>query len=134
MVLTRRPFVWWRPGFLKTGVLQWLPPYQLEMRPSHQAEAPSVRGFCLGSPQVAKSSAVRNTGAMSVRRLTGTERGRKVMNASSDWPRNRLLLAVPSRNLKRLMPELEQIRCLLANFGKVGRPEPIIAKISQGGL
>src|SRR4029077_15738056 len=33
------------------------------------------------------------------------------MNASSDWPRNRLLLALPSRNLKRLMPELEQIRC-----------------------
>jgi CRP-like cAMP-binding protein len=35
----------------------------------------------------------------------------KGMNASSDWPRNRLLLALPSRNLKRLMPELEQIRC-----------------------
>src|ERR1700722_15054624 len=33
------------------------------------------------------------------------------MNASSNWPRNRLLLALPSRNLKRLMPELEQIRC-----------------------
>jgi CRP-like cAMP-binding protein len=33
------------------------------------------------------------------------------MNASSSWPRNRLLLALPSRNLKRLMPELEQIRC-----------------------
>jgi CRP-like cAMP-binding protein len=35
----------------------------------------------------------------------------KGMNASSDWPRNRLLLALPARNLKRLMPELEQIRC-----------------------
>jgi CRP-like cAMP-binding protein len=33
------------------------------------------------------------------------------MNASSNWPRNRLLLALPSRNLKRVMPELEQIRC-----------------------
>jgi CRP-like cAMP-binding protein len=33
------------------------------------------------------------------------------MNASSNWPRNRLLLALSSRNLKRLMPELEQIRC-----------------------
>jgi CRP-like cAMP-binding protein len=32
-------------------------------------------------------------------------------NASSNWPRNRLLLALPSRNLKRLMPELEQISC-----------------------
>src|SRR5271154_1617931 len=33
------------------------------------------------------------------------------VNASSNWPRNRLLLALPSRNLKRLMPELEQISC-----------------------
>jgi CRP-like cAMP-binding protein len=33
------------------------------------------------------------------------------MNALSNWPRNRLLLALPSRDLKRLMPELEQIRC-----------------------
>jgi CRP-like cAMP-binding protein len=32
-------------------------------------------------------------------------------DASSNWPRNRLLLALPSRNLKRLMPELEQIHC-----------------------
>src|SRR5690242_14165681 len=36
------------------------------------------------------------------------------VDASSTWPRNRLLLALPSRNLKRLMPELEQIRCLRA--------------------
>src|SRR5271156_2758239 len=33
------------------------------------------------------------------------------MIALSNWPRNRLLLALPSRNLKRLMPELEQIPC-----------------------
>jgi CRP-like cAMP-binding protein len=33
------------------------------------------------------------------------------MDASPNWPRNRLLLALPSRNLKRLMPELEEIRC-----------------------
>jgi len=33
------------------------------------------------------------------------------VNALSDWPRNRLLLALPSRNLRRLMPELEQICC-----------------------
>jgi CRP-like cAMP-binding protein len=38
------------------------------------------------------------------------------MNVSPNWPRNRLLLALPSRNLKRLMPELEQIRC---NRGQV---------------
>lgn len=33
------------------------------------------------------------------------------MIASSNWPRNRLLIAMPPRNLNRLMPELEQIRC-----------------------
>src|SRR5579864_878069 len=35
----------------------------------------------------------------------------KSVNASTNWPNNRLLLALPSRNLKRLMPELEHIRC-----------------------
>ena len=35
----------------------------------------------------------------------------KGMNALSNWPHNRLLLALPSRNLTRLMPELEHIRC-----------------------
>ena len=33
------------------------------------------------------------------------------MSAPANWPRNRLLLALPSRDLKRLMPELEYIRC-----------------------
>src|ERR1700680_1191508 len=33
------------------------------------------------------------------------------MNGSSNWPQNRLLLAMPSRNLRRLMPELEHVRC-----------------------
>jgi CRP-like cAMP-binding protein len=33
------------------------------------------------------------------------------MNALPNWPRNRILLALPSSNLKQLMPELEQIRC-----------------------
>ena len=31
--------------------------------------------------------------------------------SNSNWPRNRLLLALPARNLKQLLPELEQIRC-----------------------
>src|SRR5580704_15754525 len=31
--------------------------------------------------------------------------------SSSTWPRNRLLLHLPSRNLKQLMPELEHIHC-----------------------
>jgi CRP-like cAMP-binding protein len=33
------------------------------------------------------------------------------MNALPDWPRNRLLVALQPSNLKRLMPELEHIRC-----------------------
>jgi len=33
------------------------------------------------------------------------------MRAPSDWPRNRLLLAMPSRHLKQLLPELEHIQC-----------------------
>jgi CRP-like cAMP-binding protein len=33
------------------------------------------------------------------------------VNALPNWPRNRLLLALPPRNLKRLMTDLEQIRC-----------------------
>jgi hypothetical protein len=35
----------------------------------------------------------------------------KGMDALSNGPRNRLLLALPSRILKQLMPELEHIRC-----------------------
>ena len=33
------------------------------------------------------------------------------MSNPSNWPRNRLLLALPSANLKQLLPELEYIRC-----------------------
>jgi CRP-like cAMP-binding protein len=33
------------------------------------------------------------------------------MNAQSNWPRNRLLLALPAANLKRLLPTLEQLPC-----------------------
>src|SRR5437660_5239070 len=33
------------------------------------------------------------------------------MSAEPDWPRNRLLLALPSPDLKELIPELEPIRC-----------------------
>jgi CRP-like cAMP-binding protein len=33
------------------------------------------------------------------------------MTALSNWPRNRLLIALPSRDLKELMPELQHIRC-----------------------
>src|SRR5262245_26337735 len=33
------------------------------------------------------------------------------MEALSDWPQNRLLLALSARDLKRLRPELEYIRC-----------------------
>jgi CRP-like cAMP-binding protein len=33
------------------------------------------------------------------------------MSSSTSWPRNRLLLALSASNLKRLVPELEQIPC-----------------------
>ena len=33
------------------------------------------------------------------------------MTSQNNWPRNRLLLALPSSDLQKLMPELEQIRC-----------------------
>src|SRR5436190_9126357 len=33
------------------------------------------------------------------------------MSSLSDWPRNRLLLALPFRNLKQLLPALEHVRC-----------------------
>jgi len=33
------------------------------------------------------------------------------MTSLPDWPRNRLLLALPSRHLERLKPELERVRC-----------------------
>jgi CRP-like cAMP-binding protein len=33
------------------------------------------------------------------------------MDDSTNWPRNRLLLALSSRNLKQLMPDLDNVRC-----------------------
>ena len=33
------------------------------------------------------------------------------MDATSTWPRNRLLLALPARTLKQLIPDLEYIEC-----------------------
>jgi CRP-like cAMP-binding protein len=33
------------------------------------------------------------------------------MDATSTWPRNRLLIALPPRNLKLILPELEYIEC-----------------------
>ena len=35
----------------------------------------------------------------------------KGMNDSTNWPRNRLLLALSARNLKQLMPDLDNVRC-----------------------
>ena len=43
--------------------------------------------------------------------LTRTGRGLRGVNALSNWPRNRLLLGLPSSNLKQLMPKLEYIHC-----------------------
>src|ERR1700730_267921 len=49
-----------------------------------------------------------------MRFLSQPERtGRRLerMSAPSNWPRNRLLLALPPADLQRLMPELEHIAC-----------------------
>src|SRR5579863_8738992 len=43
--------------------------------------------------------------------LTANRADWMAAQASSNWPLNRLLLALPSRNLRQLRPELEQIRC-----------------------
>jgi CRP-like cAMP-binding protein len=41
----------------------------------------------------------------------GTKANRARFTTMDGSPRNRLLLALPARNLKRLLPELERIRC-----------------------
>jgi CRP-like cAMP-binding protein len=49
-----------------------------------------------------------------MRFLFGTKATRapfRGMSALPNWPRNRLLLALPPSDLQQLMPELEQIRC-----------------------
>jgi CRP-like cAMP-binding protein len=70
----------------------------------------------MGAPNHSRVIAVdRRTREWRLSRTAWTRRGNqtrsKSMNASSNWPRNRLLLALPSRNLNRLRPELEHIRC-----------------------
>jgi CRP-like cAMP-binding protein len=35
----------------------------------------------------------------------------ELMDESNSWPRNRLLLALPPRNLRRLLPDVERIHC-----------------------
>ena len=45
---------------------------------------------------------------------TATKVGRTrllAMSSRPTWPRNRFLLALPSRDLKRLLPELERVPC-----------------------
>jgi CRP-like cAMP-binding protein len=41
---------------------------------------------------------------------SGQDEGER-MSALSNWPRNRLLLALPSADLRQIMPDLERIRC-----------------------
>jgi CRP-like cAMP-binding protein len=60
---------------------------------------------------------VPNVGALGFDRgiANGEHAPRRVlsrnMNALSEWPRNRLLVALSSRDLKRLMPHLEHVPC-----------------------
>src|SRR6266480_2800345 len=60
--------------------------------------------------RLTRSVATQNR--VSAKRMSSPSRSKLASRAhSADWPRNRLLLALPSGNLKRLMPELEHIRC-----------------------
>jgi hypothetical protein len=56
------------------------------------------------------------------------------MSAPSNWPRNRLLLALPSSNLKQLMPELEHIRCQREQMSKESRRRCPASQIQAGRL
>jgi CRP-like cAMP-binding protein len=48
--------------------------------------------------------------------LDPTEGCSKAVTTPSNWPRNRLLLALPSATLERLAPELEEIKCDLKDI------------------
>ena len=72
------------------------------------AEPPTRRATVLHHVQACDLE-LRDAAVHLATRATGRHLDR--MNGSSNWPRNRLLLALPSTNLKRLMPELEQIPC-----------------------
>jgi CRP-like cAMP-binding protein len=62
--------------------------------------------------QAALGARIKNlSGPRRSSRLNANRARFKGMNDLSNSPCNRLLLALPSRNLKRLMPELEHIRC-----------------------
>ena len=64
---------------------------------------------------LSRGSGLGNGGGVPIRRAPQGTNGSfarfKIMNAVSSWPRNRLLLALSSSNLKRLRPELEHVRC-----------------------
>ena len=68
-------------------------------------------GAVAGVLHAAAAAAAGSINTPSRPELTSRRGRHNIMTALSDWPRNRLLLALPSRNLRRLMRELEQIPC-----------------------
>jgi CRP-like cAMP-binding protein len=72
-------------------------------RRSERRTRPGPGGVRRVRPPAARAALPQGTNTCSARF--------KIMNALSNWPRNRLLLALSSRDLKRVMPELEHIRC-----------------------
>ena len=77
-----------------------------------------VEGFSARAPKAASqtiSGNARRLGSMSLTapkpQLKHASSSLQPMGTSPDWPRNRLLLALPTRDLKRLLPELERIPC-----------------------
>jgi CRP-like cAMP-binding protein len=68
----------------------------------HALRAPSGRQFAL--PTATSIDAPADG-------TNARQRGLRGMSVSSNWPRNRLLLALPPRHLKQLLPELERISC-----------------------
>jgi ISXO2-like transposase domain len=65
----------------------------------------------IGPRNFSAACAAPNRAITTISRAALLFRLQAIMSAPSNWPRNRLLLHLPSSNLKQLMPELEHIRC-----------------------
>jgi hypothetical protein len=93
------------PQIIHTGAASFFSSKNASSRWSFRAQPSGERpsGFREGSPSPLEWHPFLEP--------TPTRRGFQGMNDVSNSPRNRLLLALPNRHLKQLMPELEHIRC-----------------------
>src|ERR1700730_3767148 len=83
----------------------------MEEKRTLQPPEPTCENDPLRTCLVALKGRIRDSRPTQPLGTNANQPGFKGMNVSSKWPGNRLLLALPPRNLKRLMPELEHIRC-----------------------